>query len=271
MEKPEGTFWSTQCGARLCSTAVWPKPEGSGPCMWPDTMNSLPCLTYCYRVSPLHRNLQVANFQRHKRAFHHGQVWVTLQLAPCLLLQSPLLISIIQAVILPACAPDASPWMPALVWYCCFGLCLCFMYYSYNTVLQSGFLVGYWTNFVGLIHKLDLQTCSQNGTHSSVGDLLCKGTYCMPKGLRAERRCMGSPSEQFKVLSKLEWPKDLLHTLVREPRTGMCVVQTRGSLSRPLLPCPALKAQQCEGEDDAGEDQGCEGLPGARRQALQPA
>ena len=82
MEKPERTFWSTQCVARLCSTAVWPKPGGSGPSMWSDTLNSHPCLAFYHRVSPLHRNLQVVNFQRHKCTFHHHQAWVTLQLAP---------------------------------------------------------------------------------------------------------------------------------------------------------------------------------------------
>ena len=141
MEKPEGNFWSTRCGARLCSTAVWPKPEGSGPCMWPDTLNSLPCLAYCYRVSPLHRNLQVANFQGHKRAFHHRQAWVTLQLSPCLLLQSaPLSPSSRQYFFLPV-----HP-MPALgcqllygtaVFVCVYVLCIICMKSIINLLQYS--------------------------------------------------------------------------------------------------------------------------------------
>ena len=42
--------------------------------------------TLIYSVSPLHMNLQVANFQRCEHAFHQCQVWETLQPALCLLL-----------------------------------------------------------------------------------------------------------------------------------------------------------------------------------------
>ena len=73
--------------------------------------------------SPLHRNLQVGNFQRHEGACHQHQARVSLQPALHLLLLVVLqptishLPFLLPSVSLLACPLDASPWMPAVVLY----------------------------------------------------------------------------------------------------------------------------------------------------------
>ena len=84
---------------------------------WMDKDNVL------YTVSPLHMNLQVANFKRCICAFHQCQAWVKLQLARhllslMLLLQLKHLPStLFPPVTLLAYLLNGSPYMPAIVLY----------------------------------------------------------------------------------------------------------------------------------------------------------
>ena len=64
-------------------------------------------------VHPQHMNLQIANFQRCKRAFHQCQAWVKRQLALCLLL-----LTVLQLYLLPPPLPPPASKSSCLFTWC---------------------------------------------------------------------------------------------------------------------------------------------------------
>ena len=55
---------------------------------------------------------------------------------------------------------------------CFLSICLCEKYYKPVIVQFYIAVLVVCVDFVGLMNKLALQTCSQNGTHLYVGDLM---------------------------------------------------------------------------------------------------